>query len=78
MRPENKGEGEEENGGKGDEDSTSLPLISGSVVNSSGQTIDEIELTDEENIVLNLLKDKSPIDLNELKGKTGLSNKKWD
>jgi len=37
-----------------------------------------IELTDEENLVLNLLKEKSPVDLNELKGQTGLSNKKWD
>jgi len=27
---------------------------------------------------MNLLKDSSPIDLNELKGQTGLSNKKWD
>jgi len=27
---------------------------------------------------MNLLKDNSPIDLNELKEQTGLSNKKWD
>jgi uncharacterized membrane protein len=38
----------------------------------------DIELTEEEKLVLNLLKEKSPVDLNELKGKTGLSNKKWD
>ncbi|MEN8157133.1 MAG: lysine--tRNA ligase [Bacteroidota bacterium] len=37
-----------------------------------------IELTDDEKMVLNLLKENSPIDLNELKGQTGLSNKKWD
>jgi len=37
-----------------------------------------IELTDDEKAVLNLLKATSPIDLNELKGQTGLSNKKWD
>ncbi len=37
-----------------------------------------VELSDEEKLVLNLLKEKSPVDLNELKGKTGLSNKKWD
>lgn len=36
-----------------------------------------IELTDEE-MVLKLLKEKSPVDLNELKAQTGLSNKKWD
>jgi len=27
---------------------------------------------------MNILKDNSPIDLNELKGQAGLSNKKWD
>ncbi len=37
-----------------------------------------IQLTDDEKVVMNLLKDNSPIDLNELKGQTGLSNKKWD
>ena len=37
-----------------------------------------VELGEEEKLVLNLLKEKSPIDLNELKGQTGLSNKKWD
>jgi lysyl-tRNA synthetase class 2 len=37
-----------------------------------------LELTDEERLVLNLLREQSPADLNELKGKTGLSNKKWD
>ena len=36
------------------------------------------ELTENEKAVLNLLKANSPIDLNELKGQTGLSNKKWD
>ncbi len=37
-----------------------------------------VELTEDEKQVLNLLKANSPIDLNELKGQTGLSNKKWD
>jgi len=37
-----------------------------------------IELTDGEKAVLSLLKANSPIDLNELKNQTGLSNKKWD
>jgi len=37
-----------------------------------------VELSEEEKLVLNLLKEKSPVDLNELKGQTGLSNKKWD
>ena len=38
----------------------------------------KVELTDDEKTVLNLLKAKSPIDLNELKTNAGLSNKKWD
>ena len=33
---------------------------------------------EDEKAVLNLLKTKSPIDLNELKTEAGLSNKKWD
>ena len=37
-----------------------------------------LELTEDEKVVLSILKDNSPIDLNELKGQTGLSNKKWD
>jgi len=37
-----------------------------------------ISLTDDEKVLMNILKDNSPIDLNELKEQTGLSNKKWD
>lgn len=37
-----------------------------------------VELTDDEKLVLKLLKEKSPIDLIELKTQAGLSNKKWD
>ena len=37
-----------------------------------------LELSEDEKAVINLLKDNSPIDLNELKGQSGLSNKKWD
>jgi lysyl-tRNA synthetase class 2 len=37
-----------------------------------------VEMTDDEKAVFAILKDNSPIDLNELKGQTGLSNKKWD
>ena len=36
------------------------------------------ELSEDEKLVLNLLKAISPMDLNELKEQTGLSNKKWD
>jgi len=38
----------------------------------------DLDLTDEERLVLKLLREQSPADLNALKGKTGLSNKKWD
>ena len=37
-----------------------------------------IALTDEEKVILSLLKKTSPIDLITLKAETGLSNKKWD
>ena len=37
-----------------------------------------LKLSEDEKVVLNLLKANSPIDLNELKEQTGLSNKKWD
>ena len=37
-----------------------------------------VQMTEDEKLVLNLLKENSPIDLNELKGQAGLSNKKWD
>jgi len=37
-----------------------------------------VELSEDEKAVMNILKDNSPIDLNELKAQTGLSNKKWD
>ncbi len=34
--------------------------------------------SNESKVVMNFLKANSPVDLNELKGQTGLSNKKWD
>ena len=37
-----------------------------------------VAMTDEEKAVLAILKSNSPIDLNELKLQSGLSNKKWD
>jgi lysyl-tRNA synthetase class 2 len=36
------------------------------------------EMIDDEKALIHILKANSPIDLNELKGQTGLSNKKWD
>jgi len=36
------------------------------------------QLTEDEKLVLNLLKANSPMDLNALKVQSGLSNKKWD
>jgi lysyl-tRNA synthetase class 2 len=37
-----------------------------------------VQLSEDEKLVLSLLKENSPIDLNALKEQTGLSNKKWD
>ena len=37
-----------------------------------------LELSEDEKAVLSILKNNSPIDLNELKEQTGMSNKKWD
>lgn len=48
-----------------------------SPVNST-QEEEEVEMTDDEKVIMNILKDTSPIELNELKALTGLSNKKWD
>jgi lysyl-tRNA synthetase class 2 len=39
---------------------------------------EDVELTEDEKAVLNLLKASTPVDLNVLKAQTGLSNKKWD
>ena len=37
-----------------------------------------LELSEDEKVLMNILKANSPIELNELKEQTGLSNKKWD
>ncbi|WP_298897405.1 lysine--tRNA ligase [uncultured Psychroserpens sp.] len=38
----------------------------------------QVEMTEEEKAVFKVLKSNSPIDLNDLKSQSGLSNKKWD
>ena len=38
----------------------------------------KVELTEDEKLILNLLRANSPMELVELKTQTGLSNKKWD
>lgn len=43
---------------------------------NTGSTADD--LTEEEQLVYNLLNERSPLELNELKAQSGLSNKKWD
>ena len=40
--------------------------------------VKQVALTDEEKIILGILKNQSPVDLIELKIQSGLSNKKWD
>ena len=38
----------------------------------------QVAMSDDEKVVFNILKANSPIELNELKTQSGLSNKKWD
>ncbi len=40
--------------------------------------VKQITLTDDEKTVFTILKSNAPLDLNNLKSQTGLSNKKWD
>jgi len=40
--------------------------------------VKQVAMSDDEKVVFNILKANSPIDLNELKSQSGLSNKKWD
>lgn len=47
----------------------------GELTRTEGSSKKAIELSEDEKIVL---KENSPINLNELKDQTGLSNKKWD
>jgi len=49
-----------------------------SKVESQKEELQTIEMTEDEKVLMNILKEKSPIDLNALKEQTGLSNKKWD
>jgi len=50
----------------------------GELTRTEGSSNKALELTEDEKAVLSILKANSPIDLNDLKGQTGLSNKKWD
>ena len=38
----------------------------------------QVDMTEEEKTIYKILKANSPVDLNELKTQSGLSNKKWD
>ena len=68
MKPERSGapDGESEQSG----DRQSQP--------EQSQKEEDVEMTEDEKAVLNLLNVSTPMDLNALKGQTGLSNKKWD
>ena len=50
----------------------------GELTRTEGSSNKALELSEDEKVLMSLLKDNSPIDLNELKEQTGLSNKKWD
>jgi len=68
MKPENRAESEK----SGDRQSQR------ELTRTEGSSNKALELSDDEKVLMNILKGSSPIDLNELKGQTGLSNKKWD
>tara|TARA_R110000787_G_scaffold201935_1_gene312730 strand:- start:14887 stop:16578 length:1692 start_codon:yes stop_codon:yes gene_type:complete len=40
--------------------------------------VKQVAMSDDEKVIINILKVNSPIELNELKTQSGLSNKKWD
>jgi lysyl-tRNA synthetase class 2 len=50
----------------------------GELTRTEGSSNKAFEMTDDEKVLMNILKANSPIDLSELKRQTGLSNKKWD
>ena len=50
----------------------------GELTSTEGSSNKALELSEDEKLLMNLLKANSPIDLNALKEQTGLSNKKWD
>ncbi len=50
----------------------------GELTRTEGSSNKALELSDDEKLLMSILKNNSPIDLNALKEQTGLSNKKWD
>ena len=84
MRPERSGarEGESEQSGDRQSQPEQSPKnrAEGELTRTEGSSNEDVnvKLSDDEKAVLNILKANSPIDLNELKGQTGLSNNKWD
>ncbi len=68
MKPENRAESEQ----SGDRQSQR------ELTRTEGSSNKALELTEDEKVLMHILKANSPIDLSELKGQTGLSNKKWD
>ena len=50
----------------------------GELTRTEGSSNKALELSEDEKLLMSILKANSPIDQNELKGQTGLSNKKWD
>jgi hypothetical protein len=68
MKPENRAESEQ----SGDRQSQR------ELTRTEGSSNKALELSDDEKVLMSILKANSPIDLNELKEQCGLSNKKWD
>ena len=79
MKPENRGESEQSGDRQSQRELTNRPQeLTTEGSKTEGSSNKAVELSEDEKLVLNILKDNSPFDLNELKEQTGLSNKKWD
>jgi len=68
MKPENRAESEQ----SGDRQSQR------ELTRTEGSSKKALERSDDEKLLMSILKDNSPVDLNALKDHAGLSNKKWD
>ena len=74
MKPENRAESEQSGDRQGQHELTNRPqelTTEGSKTEGSSNKV--LELSEDEQAVLSILKNNSPMDLNELKGQAGLS-----
>ena len=79
MKPENRAESEQSGDRQGQHELTNRPQeLTTEGSKAEGSSKKALELSEDEKMLMGILKNNSPIDLNELKEQAGLSNKKWD